>query len=82
MNQCPLAPKYSIGAVLNFFENSRKYSRINVNDTGGKLFNGVNDTGEKFIAGVNEKNLKSKISCQTPFKIPPFSLLSTVCPNF
>ncbi len=26
----PQAPKYSIGAVLNFFENSRRYSRINV----------------------------------------------------
>ncbi len=26
----PQAHKYSIGAVLNFFENSRRYSRINV----------------------------------------------------
>jgi len=26
----PQAPKYSIGAVSNFFENSRRYSRINV----------------------------------------------------
>ncbi len=26
----PQAPKYSIGAILNFFENSRRYSRINV----------------------------------------------------
>ncbi len=26
----PQVPKYSIGAVLNFFENLRKYSRINV----------------------------------------------------
>ncbi len=26
----PQAPKYSIGAVLNFFENSRRYSQINV----------------------------------------------------
>ncbi len=25
----PQAPKYSIGAVLNFFENSRRYSRTN-----------------------------------------------------
>ncbi len=26
----PQAPKYSFGAFLNFFENSRRYSRINV----------------------------------------------------
>ncbi len=26
----PQAPKYSIGAVLNFFENSRRYSRMNI----------------------------------------------------
>ncbi len=26
----PQASKYSIGAILNFFENSRRYSRINV----------------------------------------------------
>ncbi len=45
----PPAPKYSIGAFLNFFENSWRYSRINVtvNDTGDKLFSGANDTGEK-----------------------------------
>ncbi len=50
----PQASKYSNGAILNFFENSRKYSRINVHDTGEKLFRGVNDTGEKFIASVND----------------------------
>ena len=52
----PQTSKYSIGAILNFFENSQRYSRINVNtgvnDTGNKLFSGVNDTGEKLIAGV------------------------------
>ncbi len=31
MISVPRAPKYSIGAVLNFFENSRIYSRIIVN---------------------------------------------------
>jgi hypothetical protein len=55
MNQCPPGPKYSNGAVLNFFENSRRYSRINVYH-GGTL--------------IYEKNLKSKISCKTPFKSP------------
>ncbi len=50
----PQANKYSTGAVLNFFENSRRYSRIlmfiaGVNDTGEKLFSGVNDTGDKFL---------------------------------
>jgi hypothetical protein len=38
----PQAPKYSIGAFLNFFENSLRYSRINV-------YQGVND---KFLADV------------------------------
>jgi hypothetical protein len=50
MNQCPQAPKYSIGAVLNFCENLWRYSRMNIY----KLFNGVNDTSKKFIAGVND----------------------------
>ncbi len=54
----PKAPKYSIGAVLNFFEirgDIREWIFIaGVNDTGDKLFSGVNDTGEKFIAGVND----------------------------
>ncbi len=40
----PRPPKYSIEAVLNFFENSRK----NIYRGGDKLFSGVNDTGEKF----------------------------------
>ncbi len=52
----PWAHEYSLGAVSNFFENSRRYSRMNVitgvNDTGDKLFTGVNDTGNKFIAGI------------------------------
>jgi hypothetical protein len=30
MNQWPQARKYSVGAVLNFFENLRRYSRINI----------------------------------------------------
>ncbi len=30
----PQAPKYSIGAVLNFFENSQRYSRMIIVDTG------------------------------------------------
>ncbi len=37
---------------MNFVENSRRYSRINVYHRCHKLFSGVNDTGEKFIAGV------------------------------
>ncbi len=52
----PQAPKYSIGAFLNFFENSWRYSKLmfitGVNDTGDKMFSGVSDTGKKFIAGV------------------------------
>ncbi len=47
----PQAPKYSIGAVLNFFP---KFAEIFANeyvvDTGDKLFSGVNDTGEKHTA--------------------------------
>ncbi len=54
MNQCPIGPKYSIGAFLNFIRRDiRKLMFITgVNDTGGKLFSGVSDTGEKFIAVV------------------------------
>ncbi len=49
----PQAPKYSIGAILNFFGDIRELMFITgVNDTGNKLFSGANDTGEKFIAGV------------------------------
>ncbi len=48
----PQASKYSIGAILNFFEYLRKYLWINVYHR-CQLFSGVNDTGEKFIAGVN-----------------------------
>jgi hypothetical protein len=52
MNQCPLVPQVFHCAVLNFVENSRRYSWINVyhwcQRHGDKLISGVNDTGEKF----------------------------------
>ncbi len=52
----PQAPKYSIGAFLNFLKirgDIRELMFITgVNDTGDKLFSGVNDTGEIFIACV------------------------------
>jgi len=52
----PQAPKYSIGAILNFFKicgDIRELLFIPVvNDTGDKLFSGVNDTGKKFFASV------------------------------
>ncbi len=56
MNQCPQAPKYSIGAVLNFFENTR-YNRKWIYN---KLFSSVNDTGKKFIAGVSHGEITKK----------------------
>jgi hypothetical protein len=40
MNQFPQTPEYTIRAVSNFFENSRRYSQLKVRhrfvDTGGK----------------------------------------------
>ncbi len=52
----PQAPKYSIGAFLNFSKIRGDILELmfitGVNDTGDKLFSGDNDTGEKFIAGV------------------------------
>jgi hypothetical protein len=63
MNRFPQAPEYTIRAVSNFFENSRRYSQLKVdhryqrhrckfasgvNDTGGKITAGINDTGGKF----------------------------------
>jgi|LakMenE18May11ns_1017448.scaffolds.fasta_scaffold8939342_2 hypothetical protein len=60
MNRVPQSHKYSIGAVLNFFENLRDIRELmfiaGVNDTGEKLFSGVNDTGKKFlIADTGQK---------------------------
>ena len=58
----PPAPEYPIRTVSNFFENSQRYSQVEVhhwyqrhrwqfatriNDTGGKFATGVNDTGGK-----------------------------------
>ena len=54
----PQAHKYSIGAVLNFFEILLRYSRkivyrrwfiSDVNNTGEKFIAGVVDTGDKFF---------------------------------
>jgi hypothetical protein len=53
MNQCPPGAKYSFEAVSNFFENSRRYLRMNVyhrcHDTGNKYFVSVNDTSNKTV---------------------------------
>jgi hypothetical protein len=61
MNQFPQTPEYPIRAISNFFENSWRYSQLNVHhwspaklvrkvtagviDTGGKFANDVVDTG-------------------------------------
>ncbi len=61
MNQFPQTPEYPIRAISNFFENSRRYSQLNVHcqspavlvrkvnagviDIGGKFANDVVDTG-------------------------------------
>ncbi len=59
----PQGPKYSIGAVLNFFEIRRDIREwifiAGVNDTSDKLCSGFNNTGEKFIAGVVDTGNKS-----------------------
>jgi len=58
----PQALEYTIRAVSNFFENSRRYSQLKVdhryqrhrgvNDAGGKIAAGINDTGGKFASGI------------------------------
>ncbi len=42
----------SLGPFRIFFENSRRYSRIGVNDTSEKFFAGVNFTGYKTVLPI------------------------------
>ncbi len=61
----PQALKYSNGVVLNFFENSRRYSWMNI----FRRCRGVNDTGKKFMPpaichGEINKKPKTVHRCQ------------------
>jgi hypothetical protein len=70
----PPAPEYHIRTVLNFFENSRRYSQAKVhhryqrhrwqiatgiNDTGGKFATCINDTGGKPLAANISANFRT-----------------------
>jgi hypothetical protein len=54
MNQCPPGPQVFHWGRFEFFQNSRRYSRINVYHRCQRHRRKavVTDTGEKFIAGV------------------------------
>ncbi len=72
MNQFPPAPEYPIRTVLNFFENSQRYSQVKVCHRYQRhrwqichrcQQHCVNDTGGKFATGIND----------TGGKLPPLS---------
>jgi hypothetical protein len=57
MNQFPQTPEYSNRAISNFFENSRRYSQLNVHHRSPvvlvrKVTASVVDTSAKFVTDV------------------------------
>ncbi len=61
----PQAPDFTVRAVPNFFENSRKSSQVKVHNRchGGKFAAGINDTGGRFATGINNTSETGGKSC-------------------